>query len=89
MADRLSCSSFVANAFRLCLYAAAYRVMYQLRKDVSEVSADLGRKQFDTLRLKLFKVGAMITESVRRIRIRLPEAYPLKHIFEAMLLAPS
>ncbi len=89
MADRLSCFSFVANAFRLCLHAASYRVMYQLRKDVSEVSADLGRKQFDTLRLKLFKVGAMITESVRRIRIRLPEAYPLKHVFEAMLLSPS
>jgi hypothetical protein len=89
MADRLSCSSFVANAFRMCLHAAAYRVMYKLRENASAVNADLGCKQFDTLRLKLLKVGAMITESVRRIRIRLPEAYPLKHIFALMLLTPS
>jgi len=88
MADRLSCSSFVANAFRLCLHAAAYRVMYRLRENAAKVSREMGRKQFDTLRLKLLKVGAMITESVRRIRIRLPEAYPLKELFAAMLLSP-
>ena len=88
-ADRLSCTSFVANAFRMCLHAAAYRVMFQLRQQVAKVSEDLGRSQFDTLRLKLLKVGAMITESVRRIRIRLPEAYPLKAVFATLLMAPS
>ena len=88
--DRLSCSRYVANAFRLCLHAAAYRLMTTVRDRAGEVSPQLGRSQFDTLRLKLLKVGAMISESVRRIRIRLPAAYPLKNVFVAMLQpAPS
>ncbi len=88
-ADRLSCTSFVANAFRLCLHAAAYRVMFRLRQQAAEASEELGRSQFDTIRLKLLKIGAMITESVRRIRIRLPEAYPLKAVFAEILMAPT
>ena len=88
--DRLSCSRFVPNAFRMCLHAAAYVLMTALRDRAGEVSPDLGRKQFDTLRLKLLKVGAMVSESVRRIRVRLPEAFPLKNVFLAMLApAPS
>jgi hypothetical protein len=88
--DRLSCSRFVANAFRLCLHAAAYVLMSALRDRAAEVSPDLGRRQFDTLRLKLLKVGAMVSESVRRIRVRLPAAFPLKHVFAAMLVpAPT
>ncbi len=89
-ADRLSCSRFVANAFRLCLHAAAYVLMTALRNRAGEVSPELGHRQFDTLRLKLLKVGAMVSESVRRIRVRLPAAFPLKHVFFAMLApAPS
>jgi len=89
-ADRLSCSRFVANAFRMCFHAAAYVLMTAVRDRAAEVSPELGRKQFDTLRLRLLKVGAMVSESVRRIRVRLPAAYPLKHVFAAMLLpAPT
>ena len=89
-ADRLSCSSFVANAFRLCLHAAAYRLMTAVRDRAGEVSPQLGRAQFDTLRLKLLKIGALISESVRRIRVRLSRSHPLAHVFTAMLQpAPS
>jgi hypothetical protein len=88
--DRLSCSGYVANAFRLCLHAAAYRLMTAVRDRAGEISPDLGHRQFDTLRLKLLKVGAMVSESVRRIRVRLPRAYPLAGVFAAMLQpAPS
>jgi len=89
-ADRLSCSHFVANAFRLCLHAAAYRLMTEVRDRAAEVSPQLGRAQFDTLRLKLLKVGALISESVRRIRVRLSRSHPLAGVFTAMLQpAPS
>jgi hypothetical protein len=89
-ADRLSCSSFVANAFRLCLHAAAYRLMTAVRDRAGEVSPRLGRCQFDTLRLKLLKIGALISESVRRIRVRLSRSHPLANVFLAMLQpAPS
>jgi len=84
-ADRLSCSAFVANFFRLLLYAAAYRLMYGLRQEVAEVSPELGRKQMDTLRLRLLKVAAIVTQSVRRILLRLPAVFPLRATFRALL----
>lgn len=93
-ADRLSCHRFVANAFRLLLHAIAYRLMHALRATVARVapapeyvSTDrvrLATAQMDTLRLRLLKVAAHVTSSVRRILIRLPRAFPLAHIFFAV-----
>jgi hypothetical protein len=83
-ADRLSCSSFTANFFRLLLHSAAYRLMHELRARTSEHSMELGRAQFDTLRLRILKVGALVRQSVRRIHIRLPRAFPFAAIFRAI-----
>lgn len=93
-ADRLSCHRFAANAFRLLLHALAYRLMHALRvtlarvaPEVEYVSTDrlcLGRAQMDTIRLRLLKVAALVTSSVRRVLIRLPQAFPLAHIFVAV-----
>jgi hypothetical protein len=83
-ADRLSCSSFTANFFRLLLHSGAYRLMYELRNRAAEHSQKLGRAQFDTLRLRLLKVGALVKQSVRRIHIRLPEAFPFAAVFRAI-----
>ncbi len=80
-ADRLSCSSFAANSFRLLLHAAAYRLLHALRRQVALVSPELGRAQFDTLRLRLLKVAALVRQSVRRLWVRLPRAYPWRHAF--------
>lgn len=84
-ADRLSCSSFQANFFRLLLHQLAYRLMHALRESVAAFSPALGRAQFDTLRLRLLKVGALVSQSARRILIRLPQAFPLKNVFLATL----
>lgn len=84
-ADRLSCSTFVANFFRLLLHSAAYRLMYALRLEVVAVSPQLGRKQMDTLRLRLLKVAVIVTRSVRRILLRLPAVFPLRATFRALL----
>ena len=83
-ADRLSCSSFTANFFRLLLHSGAYRLMHELRYRASEHSKELGSCQFDTLRLRILKVGALVKQSVRRIHIRLPRAFPLVAVFRAM-----
>lgn len=93
-ADRLSCHRFVANAFRLFLHALAYRLMHALRATISEVvpepefvSTDrvrLGAAQMDTIRLRLLKVAAIVTSSVRRALVRLPSAFPLAHVFLAV-----
>lgn len=84
-ADRLSCSSFAANFFRLLLHAAAYRLLHALRSAVADISPELGRAQFDTLRLRLLKVAALVRQSVRRIWIRLPRAFPLRDLFDTLL----
>jgi hypothetical protein len=93
-ADRLSCHRFVANAFRLLLHAIAYRLMHALRSTVARVapaveyvSTDrvrLATAQMDTLRLRLLKVAAHVTTSVRRVLVRLPRAFPLAHVFFAV-----
>ena len=73
-ADRLSCSSFAANGFRLLLHAAAYVLMHHLRRHL--IGTELEHAQFDTIRLRLLKVGARVRQSVRRVCFHAATAYP-------------
>jgi len=73
-ADRLSCHRFWANQFRLLLHAAAYLLMQAMRAALA--GTEFARAQVSTLRLRLLKVGARIRESVRRVWVQLPSAYP-------------
>jgi hypothetical protein len=91
LADRLSCSRYLANCFRLLLHAAAYRLMHGLRLVVRSAAPQLATAQFDTLRLRLLKVAAHVVQSVRRILVRLPRSFPLADAFRAIAtaLAPA
>ncbi len=80
-ADRLSCSTFAANFFRLLEHAAAYVLLHALRTQVAPLASQLGRAQFDTLRLQLLKVAAIVSHSTRRLLVRLPFAFPLARVF--------
>jgi len=80
-ADRLSCSTFAANFFRLLEHAAAYVLFHALRTQVALLAPPLGRAQFDTLRLQLLKVAALVSQSTRRLLVRLPAAFPLARVF--------
>ncbi len=88
-ADRLSCSRFAANFFRLLLHAAAYRLMHALRVRLAPLSQKLGRAQFDTLRLRLLRVAAEVTQSTRRILVRLPKAFPDAALFRQLAASLS
>lgn len=79
--DRLSCTTYVANAFRLFLHAVAYRLLDGLRRVVARVAPSFGKRQFDTLRLLLLKVAALVGQSVRRVTIRLPASFPMAGVF--------
>jgi hypothetical protein len=85
--DRLSCTTYVANAFRLSLHAIAYRLLDALRRVVADVAPTFGRRQFDTLRLLLLKVAALVGQSVRRVTMRLPAAFPMAAVFAAVARA--
>ena len=41
----------------------------------------LNEARVDTIRLKLFKIGAIVRLSVRRVWLQLSSAYPWKAIF--------
>jgi hypothetical protein len=83
-ADRLSCSTFAANFFRLLEHAAAYVLVHALRTHVAPLAPQLGRAQFDTLRLQLLKVAALVSQSTRRLLMRLPAAFPLARLFRQL-----
>jgi hypothetical protein len=83
-ADRTSCHDFVANQFRVLLSAAAYVLMDTLRRE-GLADTELAGAQVGTIRLKLLKIGARITCSVRRIALHLASGYPLKEFFARVL----
>lgn len=72
--DRTSCTSFLANQFRILLAAAAYTLYQQLRRDAA--GTDCARAQVWTLRDRLIKIGVVVRESVRRILVEGPLAFP-------------
>lgn len=73
-ADRLSCHDFFANQFRLLLHAAAYVLMFELRRAAH--GTELAEAQMDTLRLRLLKIGVRVERSVRRICFHLTSSHP-------------
>jgi hypothetical protein len=75
--DRTSCSSFKGNQMRVLLSAAAYVLFQTLRCRLSHTR--LGRKQVDSLRLMLLKIGGKVRSSVRRIVVTLAENHPWRH----------
>ena len=80
-ADRTSCHDFVANQFRVLLSGFAYILVDHLRRTVL-VGTELATAQVDTIRLKLFKIGAVVKASVRRLVLHLSSAYPLQKLFK-------
>jgi hypothetical protein len=78
-ADRLSCHRFVANQFRLLTHATAYTLALALRRKLK--GTQLGKAQFDTLRLRLLKVGARVKETARRVWVHLASAYPWQDLW--------
>ncbi len=83
-ADRTSCHAFAANQFRLLLSSAAYTLFEAFRR-LALAGTELARAQCDTIRLKVLKIGARITQSIRRVVLHLASSYPLKALFAAAL----
>ncbi len=84
--DRTSCSGFQANQFRLFMHSMAYILMHTFRERHLK-NAEFARAQFNTIRLKLLKIGARIVELSTKIKIHLPSSYPLKKEFVQIRLS--
>jgi hypothetical protein len=72
--DRLSCSRFLGNQFRLLLTLAAYILIQALRDHAAGTAC--AAAQITTLRDRLVKVAVWIERSVRRIVLHFPTAFP-------------
>jgi hypothetical protein len=80
--DRTSCTAFWANAFRVLLTAAAYVLLQALRHRLAATPA--ASLQVSTLRERLFKLGARVQVSARRIVLHLPSAFPWLALWQAV-----
>jgi len=83
-ADRLSCSAYRANAFRLQLHALAYNLLVLFRRLALRGTA-LASATIGTIRLRLLKVGARVCRSVRRLRFHLASGWPGQPLLLAVL----
>jgi hypothetical protein len=79
-ADRLSTAEMQGNQLRLYFSALAYTLMEALRR-LGLKGTEWAEAQVDTIRLKLFKIGAVVRLSVRRVLLQLNSAYPWKEVF--------
>jgi len=79
-ADRTSTGWMASNQLRLWFSAFAHLLLSVLRAEVLR-GTDLAAATLGQIRLKLFKIGARITISCRRIHLELASAYPYQETF--------
>jgi len=79
-ADRTSCATMRANQLRLWLSSVAYTLLATLR-EFGLCGTEMAQARCDTIRLKLFKLGALIRTTVRRVWISFSESCPYQRVF--------
>ena len=82
-ADRLSCHRFQANQFRLLLHTTAYCLFWLLRRHLQ--GTELSAAQAGTIRLKLLKIGARVSQTSRRVWFHMASSYPYQTLFARLV----
>ena len=88
--DRTSAHGWWANQFRMLQSALAYVLLQTIRR-LGLKGTELAKAQCNTIRLKLLKIGAVVTRNTRTIRLHLSSAHPYQDLFwlVAQRLAPG
>lgn len=84
--DRTSCRAALANQVRLLLHTAAYWLMLTLR-DAIPKQHPLASAEFTTLRLRLLKIAARISEAATRVRLAFAATCPQAALFRRLALS--
>jgi hypothetical protein len=79
-ADRTSTATLQANQLRLWMASMAYVLVESMRR-LALTTTQLAQATCGTIRNKLLKIGALVTISVRRVKIACATACPYKHVF--------
>ena len=82
-ADRTSCHDWWANQLRLLFSSLAY-ILIEYIRSTALAGTILEKAQVNTIRLRLFKIGAVIIKNTRRIRFLLSSCYPLQELFHSV-----
>jgi hypothetical protein len=82
--DRTSTSKMASNQLRLYFSTIAYLLITELRR-LGLAGTRLARAYAGTIRLKLFKIGAVVRVSSRRIFLALSGGYPYQRLLRAAL----
>jgi len=79
-ADRTSCTNWIPNQIRLLLSGLAYTLIEAIRR-LGLQNTELSTASCGTIRLKLFKIGAVLLKNTRRVQMLLSSAYPHQNLF--------
>jgi len=79
-AGRTSTATLRANQLRLWLSTAAYLLVNQLRR-VGLAGTQWAHATCGTIRVRLFKIGAVVRVTARRVWVNLSSAFPLQQLF--------
>jgi hypothetical protein len=83
-ADRTSTHEMASNQLRLYFSSFAYVLMETLRR-IALHGTEMAKAQCSTIRLKLFKIGAQIRISVRKVWLSISESYPFADLLNQVL----
>src|SRR6266567_4989358 len=78
--DRLSACGFCANAFRLLVHALAYAVVVLFREAAAGVP-EVATASVGTLRQRLWKAGAVVVTSAKRVWLHVSETWPYRGVW--------
>ena len=79
-ADRTSAATMRANQLRLWFASLAYVLLCALRR-IGLAHTEFATATCGSIRLKLLKIGALVTTSVRRIKLAMASGFPWQHEF--------
>src|SRR5262249_37843720 len=85
-ADRRSACGFCANAFRLLVHTLAYAIVVLFREAVAAVP-EVASASVSTLRQRLWKIGAVVVTTARRVWFHLSTTWPYRELWARVLVA--
>ena len=83
-ADRTSSSKWWTNQYRLLLAGLAYTLLETMRRTALRGTC-LARSQCQSLRLRVLRIGAVVTRNTRTVAVRLSSAYPEQALFRLLV----
>jgi hypothetical protein len=84
--DRLSACGFRANAFRLLVHVLAYALVVLFREAAAAVP-EVATASIRTLRQRLWKVGAVVRVSARRVWLQVSATWPGRELWQGVFAA--